>query len=190
MNQMFKFIFFTSTILLFACSETPLPKPTSYYRIDLKERTFSYWENSCPFKFKVSNQATMKPSKTNNKDCYWDLSYPAYNATIYLSYLPVNNDLKALIDQEYSLREKHNVFSTGVNERIFQNELKKVSAMIFNVKGTKAATPLQFFITDSVNHFFRGTLYFYNSPNNDSLAPVIQYIQQDIDSLVESFEWK
>ena len=173
-----------------ACSETPLPKPTSYYRIDLKQRSFKYWENGCPFRFKLSSIANIQATKNQSKPCYWDLTYPEYNATIYLSYLPINKDLKELIDQEYALREKHNVYSTGVNERIYQNPDKKVNAMIFNVKGTKAATPLQFFITDSVNHFFRGTLYFYNTPNNDSLAPVIQYIQEDIDSLVESFEWR
>ncbi len=177
-------------IVLLACSETPVPRPTSYYRIDLKPRTYAFWENGCPYRFKISSQAKIEVTKNQKKECYWDLTYPDYNATIYLSYLPVNNDLKSLIDQEYSLREKHNVFSSGVKERIYQNADKKVNAMIFNVKGTKAATPLQFFITDSTNHFFRGTLYFYNTPNNDSLAPVIQYIQEDIDSLVESFEWR
>mgnify|MGYP001079197700 CR=1 FL=1 len=166
------------------------PKPSGYYRIDLPTRKYEQWKSNCPFEFKVSDQSEVLESKKNNEDCYFDLSYPDFNATVYLSYLPVKNNLKSLVDQEYDLREKHNAFSTGVSERLYKDEQNKVSAMLFDLKGVKAATPLQFFITDSVNHFFRGALYFYNSPNNDSLSPVIKYIREDIDTLVASFKWK
>ncbi len=184
------FAFIALSVLLISCSDVPLPKPSGYYRIDLPEKEFEVWENYCPFSFKISKHAIIKPSKTSAADCYFDLIYPALNATIYLSYLPVNDDLKSLIDQEFTLREKHNAFSTGVGERIYRDKEQKVSAMLFDVKGIRAATPLQFFITDSTTHFFRGALYFYNTPNNDSLAPVIRYIKEDIDSLVSSFRWK
>jgi len=173
-----------------SCEDVVQPKPSGYYRIDLPDREFKQWRESCPFEFKVSNQAVVTKSNKVKSYCYYDLTYPNFNATLYLSYLPVKNNLKSLVDQEFTMREKHNAFSTGTNERLFRDLEHKVSAMIFDVKGVKAATPLQFFVTDSVNHFFRGALYFYNSPNNDSLAPVIEYIRQDIDTLISSFRWK
>jgi len=49
---------------------------------------------------------------------------------------------------------------------------------------------LQFVITDSTKHFIRGALYFDNVPNKDSIAPVADYIRQDMMQLIESFSWK
>lgn len=170
--------------------EVTQPKPRGYYRIDLPEHAYQSWSGPCPFEFKVSRHASMKPSEKNKNECFFDLEYPQFNATIYLSYLTVDNNLKALVDQEFTMREKHNAFSTGVSERVYKDSQNSVNAMLFDVKGIKAATPLQFFVTDSTSHFFRGALYFYNSPNNDSLAPVIKYIKADIDTLVSSFSWR
>ena len=56
--------------------------------------------------------------------------------------------------------------------------------------GGDAASPLQFFVTDSTKHFLRAALYFNTEPNADSLAPVVEYTKQDIDRLLESFQWK
>lgn len=179
-----------SLIFILACSETPVPKPSGYYRIDLPKQAYQNWESEfCPFSFRIAQAAKVAPSKKDQK-CFFNLEYPQFNATVYLSYVPINEDLKALIDQEYTMREKHNAFSTGVKERLYQDSVKKVNALLFDVEGIKAATPLQFFITDSTHHFFRGALYFYNTPNNDSLAPVISFIKRDIDTLVTSFAWK
>ena len=160
-----------------------------YYRIDLPKQTYQLWESECQYSFKVSEAAKMQASK-KGKACHFDLVYGKYNATIYLSYLSIKDDLKALIDQEYAMREKHNAFSTGVDERVYIDSVNKVSALVFDVKGIRAATPLQFFATDSTQHFLRGALYFYNTPNNDSLAPVIAFIRRDLDTLVSSLRWK
>lgn len=176
-------------VLLFtACEDAATPKPHGYPRIDLPERTYSQFNPDCPFTFRSSSASTLEGSEMAN--CFYNITYPQYNATIHLTYVTIKNDLKQLIDQEYMIKEKHNQFASSVKERLYQDQAKKVNALIFNINGTKAATPLQFFITDSVEHFFRGVLYFNNTPNNDSLQPVIDYIKEDVDSLVESFEWR
>jgi gliding motility-associated lipoprotein GldD len=53
-----------------------------------------------------------------------------------------------------------------------------------------AASPYQFYLTDSTRHFLRGSLYFDAIPNNDSLAPVIEYVKTDIQHLFETITWK
>ena len=53
----------------------------------------------------------------------------------------------------------------------------------------KSFHPLQKF-TDSVKHYLRGALYFNVEPNKDSLAPVLQFVKEDINVLIESFNWK
>jgi hypothetical protein len=45
-------------------------------------------------------------------------------------------------------------------------------------------------VTDSVNHFLRGALYFNVLPNADSLAPVQNYLREDVLRMLKSLEWK
>lgn len=175
-------------ILLASCGDDPMPKPHAYPRIDIGERSYELFSPECAFEFKYSTAAKIVQGKQAN--CFYDLSYPQYNAKIHLTYIDIKDDLKQLIDQEYKIKEKHNQFATSVQERLYRNNEKRVNALLFNINGIKAATPLQFFITDSTQHFFRGVLYFYNTPNNDSLAPVISHIKADVDTLIESFRWK
>ncbi len=181
-------LIFIVVIFLFGCKEDPYPKPYGYPRLNLPKVGYEKWSSNCSFIFKKPNGADVE--KVDADTCFFNLSYSSLNAKVYCSYIPVEGQLKEIIDQEYKLREKHNQFSTSVKEKVFHNPTKNVHALLFHISGTQAATPLQFFITDSVNHFFRGTLYFNTSPNNDSLATAIDFIKNDIDTLVESFEWR
>lgn len=180
---------FIASVLLTNCTDPPYPKPHGYPRLNLPEKGYTKWSSNCYFNFKRGIATEIE--YVNQKDsCYFNISYPTLNGKIHCSYLSVNGHLKEIIDQEYKLREKHNQFSTSVQERVYHDDNKKVNALIFNISGTQAATPLQFFITDSTDHFFRGTLYFNTTPNNDSLATAIEFIKVDVDTIIESFEWK
>lgn len=181
-------LLFFSIVILFGCKENPYPKPHGYPRLNLPKVGYENWNGNCGISFKKPNGATIENTETDS--CFFNLSYNSLNAKVYCSYMPVNNQLKEIIDQEYKLREKHNQFSTSVKEKVYHDPTRNVHALLFHISGTQAATPLQFFITDSTNHFFRGTLYFNTSPNNDSMATAIEFIRNDIDTLVESFEWK
>lgn len=167
-----------------------MPRPKGYFRIDLPEHEYQTisTDSNCPFTFQISQAAKLET--TDQEHCFYNVDYPGIKAKFHLSYRPVQNNLNKLIEQEFEMREKHNAFSTGVRESVFQSFDDKVSAMVFHILGTKAATPLQFYATDSSNHFLRGTLYFYSSPNNDSLQPVIQYLRKDLDTLVNTIRWR
>jgi gliding motility-associated lipoprotein GldD len=60
---------------------------------------------------------------------------------------------------------------------------------LFLLKG-EVPSQVQFLVTDSTDHFLRGALYFKMADKNDSLAPVIQFIQQDIVHMVQTTRWK
>jgi hypothetical protein len=49
---------------------------------------------------------------------------------------------------------------------------------------------MQFFVTDSTNHFLRGVLYYYASPNADSLKPVNEFMLGEMQHLMESLRWQ
>jgi len=46
------------------------------------------------------------------------------------------------------------------------------------------------FVTDTTRHFLRGALYFDTAPNEDSLGIVNQFLEKDMDHLINSFRWK
>ena len=76
-----------------------------------------------------------------------------------------------------------------VELQAYSNPEASVYGSLFMLDG-ESASPLQFMLTDSVSHFFRGALYYDCIPNADSLAPVTRYLKQDIVELIQSFEWK
>jgi len=60
--------------------------------------------------------------------------------------------------------------------------------MIYEVGGD-AASSVQFFLTDTSTHFLRGALYFSNTPNADSIAPVVKFVKEDMRHLIDTFQW-
>ena len=47
----------------------------------------------------------------------------------------------------------------GIIEKVFINDSLNVYGILYDYEGV-TATALQFYLTDSLNHFFRGALYF------------------------------
>ena len=68
------------------------------------------------------------------------------------------------------------------------NEENKVYGVLYDIHGNSASN-LQFFATDSIENFLRGSLYFNTIPNADSLQPVKDYIKEDLQNLIESLKW-
>ena len=77
----------------------------------------------------------------------------------------------------------------GLSETVFVNDEEEVYGILYDFKGN-AASPVQFFLTDSLHQYFRGSLYFNARPNADSIAPMMTFVREDIVRLIESFKWK
>ena len=93
------------------------------------------------------------------------------------------------MEDSRKLAYKHSIKADAIGERFFQNDEHHVYGILYEIKGN-AASPLQFAITDSTRHFLRGALYFNSIPNKDSLAPVIDFIKEDMMQLMETVSWK
>lgn len=76
-----------------------------------------------------------------------------------------------------------------MKEQGYSNPGERVYGSLFLLDG-ELASPVQFMLTDSVSNFFRGALYYDCVPNADSLAPLTDYLRQDIIELIQSFSWK
>ena len=80
------------------------------------------------------------------------------------------------------------MIADGISEQIYINDSLRVYGVLYDYSGV-TATATQFFLTDSVNHFFRGALYF-NTEVNDSILPLNNFLKHDVKHLIESFQWQ
>lgn len=177
-------------LLICSCSENYTPKPRGYFRIDFPAKDYRPFDTpACPFAFEYPVYATMNPdSDYNTEPCWYNLDFPGYHARLHLSYKPVKGNLYELSEETRKLAMKHTTRAEGINEKYFATP-GSVYGVFYEIEGN-AASARQFFLTDSARHFIRGSLYFYTSPNSDSLAPVVEFISRDIDRMINSFRWK
>lgn len=187
-NKIFVFLVLIIVLLSSCNNDKPTPKPRGYFRIDLPEKnTYKTYDDECPFTFEIPSYTFIV--KKEQGYCWLDLYFPSNKATVWLTYKTLNNDLKAILEDSRELVYKHTVKADAIEEIPFINEEAKVYGTLYNLKGNTASA-VEFYLTDSTTHFFRGSLYFEVPPNKDSLAPVIDFIREDIVHLIESFRWK
>ncbi|MCB0400564.1 MAG: gliding motility lipoprotein GldD [Flavobacteriales bacterium] len=166
------------------------PKPKGYFRISLPEKEYRKLEKDCPFTFQYPTYSNTQPNKNNpGKPCWFDIVFTHLNASIYLSYKPVNGNVNEYLEDSRTLAFKHTVKANDIEQQIVNYPDKKVYGLIYSIEGD-AASAYQFHLTDSNNHFVRGSLYFNNVPNQDSIQPVLDFIKDDVAKLIETFEWK
>ena len=79
-------------------------------------------------------------------------------------------------------------FADVIEEFVYENPERRVYGMFYDVGGN-AASQSQFYVTDSINHFITGSLYFYAKPNYDSILPAVEYIKKDMIQMMETLEW-
>jgi gliding motility-associated lipoprotein GldD len=173
------------TLGFVSCKNDVIPKPSSYLRLDYPEAKYVHFENDCPFSFDMNEAAIIK----GKPNCSFEISYPKMKATLYLSYKPVNGDVKLLLKDAQKLTYEHVIKADDILEQPYLNPDKKVYGMFYHVNGN-AATNAQFYVTDSTKHFLDCSVYFYAKPNFDSIMPATSYIKNDMRVLMETLKWK
>lgn len=188
-----------SFILFFAaCGEAPIytPKPRAYPRVIYPERTYKpFDENFCDFSFTYPGYARVQQDTLFFDEkpvhpCWFDLDIPQFNARLYCTYYPIDrtNTFEKLREDSYRMANKHIVKANAIDEIPIKNS-HGVGGFMFRFRGP-TATPLSFFLTDTTAHYLNGALYFGSRPRPDSIAPVLQFIQQDIEQMIETFVWE
>ncbi len=190
LNALNLIVFSAAIIILTGCGSDPIPKPRGYFRIDLPEKQYVTVDSIRPYKFSCPVYGKIAPDRSKGAERYWiNVEFPGYKAKIHISYKEVNKNLESLLEDSRKLVYKHTVKADAINEKSYSDPVKKVYGILYDIKGN-AASPYQFYMTDSTRHFLRGALYFNVQPNKDSLAPVIDFFKQDIIHLIETLEWK
>ena len=175
-----------------SCGSDPLPKPKAFLRLDYPQQKYIDVSAQLPFTFQKNKFAvdisSIKAS-TDKKTYSLDINYPTLKATIYITYKKVEDNLEAYLIDAQNLTQKHTQKADEITFLPYENLLNRVYGMFYEVGGN-AASQSQFYITDSINHFLIGSLYFYTKPNYDSILPAANYLKQDIKQIMESVTWK
>jgi gliding motility-associated lipoprotein GldD len=169
-----------------------VPKPKGYNRIELPEHSYRHLTENHPYTFQYSKHAIVEPDTFPMAGKDWIfINYPRFKANIQLTYKSLGNDpvrLKAFIDDSYKLAAKHQIRASSIQEQRVLGKTGK-TAILFKIEGD-VPSPYQFYTTDSTEHFMRGAIYFPTAVKNDSLAPVIEYLQRDMVQLLNTLEWR
>ena len=158
--------FITTTL---ACNSDYTIKQTAYYKIDFPEHRYQLFDKpGYPYTFEypvygnVLQDTTFFEDKPENP--YWlNIDFPQFNGKIYISYKDVRkNDFNKLVNDAFNLTYKHSTKATEILDSMMLTP-NKIQGVFFKVGGN-AATANQFFVTDSVNHFFEGRIVFRCNP--------------------------
>ena len=206
-----------ATALLAGCGGGDFtPKPRAYLRIDMPEHDYWLVDSLCshpgdtlvfgtdtaiaitgscktfPFTFEANTRVELREKDAPKGEEWVDLLYPEWDGVVFLTYKRLHgaDDLRGQTDTSSRLLEKHYQFTSGIDEQEYSNPEANVYGTVYRLRGSRVASTYQFWLTDRERHFLRGALYLNKVPNNDSLAPVIEYIQADLDHLVETLRWR
>ncbi|WP_091509592.1 gliding motility lipoprotein GldD [Flexibacter flexilis] len=187
-------ILIMSVLVLASCGGGEyVPKPKGYNRIDLPAHEYQAFPLAdYPYSFEYSKHAKVVVDSGRLAEPYWiDVSYPQFDANVEITYKPLNHNTKKLyelIEDSRKLVSKHQIKAYSIEEYV--EKTKSGSKAYSFVLSGQVPSQYQFYVTDSVNHFLRGALYFRTATQNDSLAPVIEFISEDMQHLFSTLEWR
>ena len=179
--------------IAFSCDRqpNPLPKPRGYFRIDLPEKAYVKVDTIEKYSFECPEYAYITHDRYSPNEKNWvNIEMPLFKGSIHLTHKPVDGNLADYLEDVHTMVTKHLQKANGVRDSLIFNEEHNVYGLFIEMDGKGVATPMQFYLTDSTRNFVRGALYFNFKPDNDSMQPVINFIRDDIDHLINTFEWK
>lgn len=176
---------------LVGCEETFLPKPPGYNRIDLPNHSFKTLTEGYPYHFDYSTYSTVEADTFNlDEDAWANLNYEDFGGKVHLTYKRIDGDkvdFKQLSNDAFKLTAQHQVKAYGIEEAVLLTP-EGYTAVVAELTG-EVPTQFQFFVTDSTKNFLRGALYFNTAMKNDSLAPIIEFIKEDMVHLMNSVKF-
>jgi gliding motility-associated lipoprotein GldD len=167
------------------------PKPRGFYRIELPQAHYVNLPlDDVPYSFMVDHLVTVELPPIETSDDWINLAYSTLNAKIYCNYQQITPAVLPVLEEECrELVARNARRADAVSEQTYENRQTRVYGTLFRIDG-ETVSPVRFILTDSATHFFRGAIYYECKPNVDSLAPVTQYLTENVLELIQSFHWK
>jgi gliding motility-associated lipoprotein GldD len=205
------FSLFTSTFI--SCNSTYTSKKKGYYKIDFPKREYVKFDQpGFPYSFEYPVYATIEEdsllSNRNGHDPYSiNIDFSSLNGKIYITYKVIGqtsvyqvkntsggyrdstgkNIFQNLVNDCYNLTYKNDVKANSIEDSVMRTP-NNITGIFFRLSGS-VATAKQFFLSDTTHNFLRGALYFDATPNEDSLRPVNDFLQEDMKHIINTLKW-
>ena len=197
-KSLIKTLTLLACISFFSCIEDTVhvPKPRMYPKIEYPTKNYiDFDKDYCKMTFQYPEYAHIEKDnyffEGNPVDpCWFSIQYSVFNGTLFCSYIPIDDraHYDKLINESFRLVEEHNSKANSRKEEYIQNK-NGVGGLYFSLKG-EVATNMQFILTDTTEHFFRASLYFNTKVAPDSIRPIYNFVREDVDKMIETFDWK
>ena len=200
-------------ISLSGCNSPYTSKKIGYYKIVLPERKYQQYDRpDFPYAFEYPVYAkvvrdTAYFDSTSNNPFWLNIDFPSFHGKIYISYKKVGgtsmykikkngsyidspgvNSFDKMVNDCYNLTYKNDIKAYAIDDSVMHTP-NKVTGIFFKLAGN-VATAKQFFLSDTTHHFLRGALYFDATPNEDSLRPINDFLQEDMKHFINTLKWK
>lgn len=205
-------ICFTLILFFAECNSPYTAKKTGYFKVDFPERAYqAFNEPGYPYSFEypVYAKVAKDSSYFDSDNPYWiNIDFPQFNGKIFISYKKIGaystykvkkadgtytdsvsrNEFMKLVNDAYNLSYKNDIKAYAIDDSIMHTPAG-LTGVYFSLSGN-VATANQFFLSDTTKNFLRGALYFNVTPNEDSLAPVNDFLKVDLQHIINTMRWK
>jgi gliding motility-associated lipoprotein GldD len=211
MHRIFVFYFL---LILISCNSNYTSKKEGYFKIDFPKKAYTTFNDPAyPYSFEYPVYARIAKDSAyfnvGEKNPYWiNIVFPAFRGTIFISYKNIGgtsvykvkspdgtyrdsigkNSFQKMVNDSYNLTYKNDIKAYSIQDSVMHTP-NNITGVFFTLSGN-VATAKQFFLSDTTHHFLRGALYFDATPNEDSLRPVNEFLQQDMKHLINTLKWK
>lgn len=177
-------------LTLVACGEdNTIPKPPSYLRSELPDHEYETYTDSCGYSFELSKLYSVEEAPSDeNSSCHRRIQLGPMNGTVYFRYWDMNEPLAYYINNANDEVDMHKSKATDIIDKSMLRHDGRVFGTLFRLEG-EVATPFQFYLTDSTDHFVYAEVLFNFAPNYDSLKPSLDYLEVDLQKIMETFQW-
>lgn len=186
-----KILFLFSLFLFhFSCDETNyLPREKGFLRLEFEKPTYDTFSSEASKLNFIFNNAYSSFEIVSDEKIV--LKYKDIKIDLVLSDVELENlsSFEESIRNFYVFLEPHRKKSNQISIKEFTSVDNKRFAKVFEMRGP-VASPLQFYVTDSINHFLFGSMNVMVKSNYDSIYPSIMYVKNDIFSIIESVNWE
>jgi len=168
-----------------------MPRPIGQMRVEFPKHEYKQANTeNCNYSFEIPQTSELTLGMNPDLACHKNIVFTKFNAILYLSYYSLDTtDVMSLIKEARTKVYDHVVKANSIDEIMLADTSNNIYGILYDIKGN-AATPFQFFITDSSRNFIRASLMFNVKTNYDSLKPMIKYLKKDIENLISTTEWR
>lgn len=213
MMKINSFLTVASLLVICSCNSVYTSKKAGYFKIDFPARKYlTFQKEGFPYTFEYPQYANIVRDTayfdSTSDNPYWlNIDFPEFRGKIFISYKTIGgtsvykvkrngnyidsagtNNFEKMVNDCYNLTYKNDVKAYSIDDSIIHTP-NNISGIFFKITGN-VATAKQFFLSDTTKHFLRGALYFNATPNEDSLRPINDFLQEDMKHLINSLTWK